>query len=270
MATLWSLSTMLFIRNSEMSIFLDKLLALAIFPLSLGILLLGMGIILNLVGRRRASMVLLTCAILELWAFSTPLASRLLLATLEQKNSQTVASSADVAILLGGMLRAQPGKLPDLTDAVDRAVTAFRLFRAGQVKKILVTGGNLPWSSDPVPEAQYIADLLQEWGTPSEAILIEDQSRNTWENAVNSKVLWVRNGFTSGFLVTSAYHMPRALAVFRRAGLSVLPAATDFRAQPYWEGGVLALMPDAAALEDSTTAIKEWVGLVVYKMRGWS
>jgi uncharacterized SAM-binding protein YcdF (DUF218 family) len=219
---------------------------------------------------KNASTVLLVCAGLELWVFSTPLASRLLLSTLENTNSKNDSSSADVAILHGGIMRGRTGGSPDLTDAADRAVTAFRLFRAGQVKKILVTGGNLPWSSDSIPEAKHIANLLQEWGIPENAILIEDQSTNTWENAVNSKVLWTSNGFTSGFLVTSASHMPRALAVFRRAGFSVIPAATDYQAQPCLEGGILAVLPDAGALEDSTTAIKEWLGRVVYQMRGWS
>ena len=252
-----------------MSILLEKALPLAIYPLGLGILVVGIGIVLISIGRRQGSISLLVLALAELWSFSTPLVSRLLLTTLEKGTSSHVMSSADVAILLGGMVRGHDGQL-DLTDAVDRAVTAFRLLKSGQVKKILVTGGNLPWSSDQIPEAQHIASLLREWGTPASAILIEDQSRNTWENAVNTKRLWQDQGFMSGFLVTSASHMPRALAVFHRAGLSVMPAATDFRAKPYFEGGILAVLPDAEALEDSTTALKEWIGRFVYQVRDWS
>jgi uncharacterized SAM-binding protein YcdF (DUF218 family) len=246
-----------------MSFLLDKMLPLGVYPLGLALVFIGIGIALNFLGRRRASILLLAFATLELWVFSTPLVSRLLLSTLENTSSRSVTGSADVAVLLGGMIRSgQNG--PDLTDAADRAVAAFRLFRNRQVKKILVSGGNLPWSTDPVPEAQHIAALLREWGTPNSTIIIEDQSRNTWENAVNSKELWDRHEFTSGFLVTSASHMPRAMATFRRAGLSLTPAATDFRNQPYFEGGLLAVLPSAEALQDSTTAIKEWLGRLVY------
>lgn len=255
-----------------MNILIDKIFALIIYPLGLGILLVLVGIALDLAGRRFASTLVLICAVTGLWGFSTPLASRFLLSTVETTNSSPGVFSADVAILLGGIMRGQNerGDHPDLTDAADRAVEAFRLFRTGRVKHILVTGGNLPWSTDPVPEAQHISNLLREWGIPDRAILIEDKSRNSWENAVNSKKLWDRYRFTSGFLVTSAAHMPRALAVFRRAGFHVFPAATDFRAQPYFEGGILALLPDVQALENSTVAIKEWIGRVVYHVRGWT
>jgi uncharacterized SAM-binding protein YcdF (DUF218 family) len=254
-----------------MGIFLDKLLALAAYPLGLSILLLLLALALSLVGRRFASIFFVAGALLILWISSTPLASRLLLSSLEEMNSPKNVSSADVAILLGGMMRGQNQQNnPDLTDAADRAVEAFRLYRNGRVKHILITGGNLPWSQDSVPEAQRIAALLREWGIPDQAIITENKSRNTWENAANSKLIWNKHGFKSGLLVTSATHMPRALAVFRRAGINVAPAATDFRAQPYLEGGILALLPDAQALDNSTVAIKEWIGLLVYRMRGWS
>src|SRR5687768_12661914 len=128
-----------------MSFLFDKILPLSVYPLGLALILIASGIALNFVGRRRASILLLSFAVVELWAFSTPLVSRLLLTTLENTNSPILTKSADVAILLGGMIRGGHDA-PDLTDAADRAVTAFRLFRKGQVKSILVSGGNLPWS----------------------------------------------------------------------------------------------------------------------------
>lgn len=254
-----------------MNILLDKVFALVAYPLGLSILLLLFGIVLSLAARRVASTLLVVCAVFALWGFSTPLVSKMMLYSLEGTNSPENVSSADVAILLGGIIRGQnQQKDPDLTDAADRVVKAFRLYRSGRVRHILITGGNLPWSLDAVPEAQHIARLLREWGIPDQAIITESNSRNTWENAANSKPIWDDHGFETGLLVTSATHMPRALAVFRKAGFHVAPAATDFRARPYLEGGVLALLPDAQALADSTVAIKEWVGLLVYRMRGWS
>jgi uncharacterized SAM-binding protein YcdF (DUF218 family) len=258
-------------RVRLMSILFDKVFALVVYPLGLSILLLLIGIALGLAARRIASTLLILCAVVVLWVFSTPLVSRMMLSSLEKTNSLETISSADVAILLGGLMRGQnQQKDPDLTDAADRAVQAFRLYRSGRVRHILITGGNLPWSLDSVPEAQHIAGLLREWGIPDQAIITESKSRNTWENATNSRPIWEDHGFKTGLLVTSATHMPRALAVFRRAGFRVAPAATDFRAQPLLEGGILALLPDAQALADSTVAFKEWIGLLVYRIRGWS
>jgi uncharacterized SAM-binding protein YcdF (DUF218 family) len=249
-----------------MNILLDKLLPLAFYPLGMSILLVLGGIALNLMGRRYASAIVLACALAILWLFSTPLVSGALLSTLEKTNSQQGMSSADVAILLGGIVRGQSDAgEPNLNDSVDRAIKALRLYRDGSVKLILITSG----TGSP-PEAQLLAGLLVEWGVPKDAILVENRSRNTYENAANSKALWDAHRFRSGLLVTSASHMPRAIAVFRRAGFAVEPAATDFRAKPFSIDGILDLLPDARALEDSTAAIKEWIGLGVYRLRGWA
>ena len=70
--------------------------------------------------------------------------------------------------------------------------------------------------------------------------------------------------------MTSAFHMPRALAVFRRAGFNVEPSPADFGGRPLLEGGVLAFMPDAAALKTSSLVVKEWIGMLVYRFRGWA
>ena len=77
-----------------------------------------------------------------------------------------------------------------------------------------------------------------------------------------------RNGFQSALLVTSAAHMPRAMAIFRRAGIPVIASTADVQiidiAYPF------AVLPDAYALLATTNAIKEWIGLLVYRMRGWA
>src|SRR5262249_33550853 len=118
------------------------------------------------------------------------------------------------------------------------------------------------------PEAELIKDLLTEWGVPSEAIELASQSRNTYENALEIKDMWKREGFQSALLVTSAAHMPRAMATFLRAGLPVAASTADVRiveaANPF------ALLPDAGALGTATNAMKEWLGLLAYRLRGWA
>jgi len=70
--------------------------------------------------------------------------------------------------------------------------------------------------------------------------------------------------------VTSASHMPRALAVFRLAGLPVEPSPTDFRVRHPLFDGIFDFLPDPAALGRTTAAIREMIGLAVYRMRGWA
>jgi uncharacterized SAM-binding protein YcdF (DUF218 family) len=180
------------------------------------------------------------------------------------------SAKADVAILLGGMINGTTvdGE-PSLGAGADRALHAARLYRAGQVRYILISAGNLPWQMR-VPEAEQAAYLLKEWGVPSEALIIERQSRNTYENAARSKPIWNAYGFHSGLLVTSASHMPRALAVFRHAGFNVEPAPADFHTEPILEGGPLVFLPAAGALAASSLALTEWLGLLVYRLRGWA
>jgi uncharacterized SAM-binding protein YcdF (DUF218 family) len=112
--------------------------------------------------------------------------------------------------------------------------------------------------------------LMQEWGVPAEAILVEDRSLNTRENALFSFELLRARQIRRILLVTSATHMPRAAAVFRKAGFEVIPAPADFVTG--WTSLDLPLdwWPGADALEKSDQAIKEWLGLWIYRLRGWA
>ena len=107
------------------------------------------------------------------------------------------------------------GELPSIRSPIDRARLAMQLYREGRVKFILITGGKLPWQQSVEPEAKLVARVLQDWGVPKEALLVEDKSRNTYENATLTKSIFDAHGFKTGVLVTSAFHIPRALAVFR-------------------------------------------------------
>jgi uncharacterized SAM-binding protein YcdF (DUF218 family) len=257
----------------NMPILIDKILTVLVLPLGLTLTMLIAAAAFFSAGRRRLAGLIMVSSLVLLWVFSTPLMAQMLLLSLENQYPPSHNNAtADVAILLGGILEApeKPGGEPGVSGAADRALHAARLFRAGRVRYILISAGNLPWHQARVPEAEQIAFLLREWGVPSEALIIEGQSRNTYENAARSKPIWAAYGFHSGLLVTSAFHMPRAFAVFRRAGFNVEPEAADFHVGPRFEGGVFAVLPDAAALALSSTAIREWLGLLVYRVRGWA
>jgi len=255
-----------------MPILIDKLLTALVLPISVSLVLGLAGIAFLNLGRRRLAEIMIIISLAMLWAFSTPLTAQLLMRSLEERYKAVDRNStADVAILLGGMISgtSDDGE-PSLGNGADRALHAARLYRAGRVRYILIAAGNLPWQKIRDPEAQQVAYLLKEWGVPPGALLIEDQSRNTFENAARSKPIWDAYGLRSGLLVTSAFHMPRALAVFRRAGFNVEPAPADLHTGPLFEGGLLTLLPDAGALASSSAALKEWLGLLVYRWRGWA
>jgi len=123
-----------------------------------------------------------------------------------------------------------------------------------------------------------MADMLVFFGVPREAILLEDRSRNTYENAVESARILSDHGFERIVLVTSAMHMPRAYGVFRMTDLTVIPAPTDyllthsdwvFYRQPDLGLQLINLLPKAEYLEMTEKALKEIIGLAVYRLQGW-
>lgn len=106
-------------------------------------------------------------------------------------------------------------------------------------------------------------------GVGRDDIILESESRNTRENAVNSAAIWRSQGFDTGLLVTSAMHMPRALAAFRKVGMDLVPVPIDYLSAEDDDPFPLLFLPNAASLRVSSLAIKEWLGLLVYHWRGW-
>lgn len=257
-----------------MELFLSKLLPLTLFPLGAS-LVAGLGVLaLLLLGHRRSAATVLTIVLLGLWAASTPAFANWLLLSLERQylSDQAGASApADVAVVLGGVLSAPrpPGDMIDLGGAIDRVFEGARLYREGRVGNLLVSGGNLPWQDEGKSEAVLVADVLVDLGVPRDRIIIEPDSRNTRENALNSARIVLERGFRRVLLVTSAAHMPRALAAFRAAGVDAIPVPVDFRSAAYVHPTVLDYLPDAGALATTTDAFKEYIGALVYGFRGW-
>lgn len=131
---------------------------------------------------------------------------------------------------------------------------------------VLVSGGHvLDREGDSL--ARVMADsLLQDFGIDIDAVWLEDQSRNTAENARFSRALLERRGIDNVFLVTHAVHMPRAVEAFGRTGLQVIPAPTRFHR--FREGdGVLLLLPSAGAVVGSYMALHEIGGRLWYALR---
>lgn len=245
---------------------LTKILSQMVYPLLASLLLAAGAGILLWRGRRRSGALLLAVALGWLWLWSTPVVGDWLRATLEQRYPPTPLEqvpTADAIVVLGGGVEAAapPGRLdPNLGAAADRIWHAARLYRAGKAPRVLASGGNLPWSGIERPEASVMAELLQELGVPAAAILREPNSRTTRENRDRSWPILRANGIHRILLVTSALHMPRALALFRATDLEVIPAPTDFEIHSPNNANPLRWLPDAQALADSSRAVKEYLG----------
>jgi uncharacterized SAM-binding protein YcdF (DUF218 family) len=146
--------------------------------------------------------------------------------------------------------------------AADRFIQAARLYHQGQIKRILVTGGNAIFVKEKgYNEADFIARNLEELNVPREHILVERKARNTVENAAFSKQLLESSGNDTALLITSAIHMPRAMKIFTRAGIPAQPFPCNYRVLQTdiaftWR----SLIPSQEAFNRWTLILKEWVG----------
>jgi uncharacterized SAM-binding protein YcdF (DUF218 family) len=132
---------------------------------------------------------------------------------------------------------------------------------------VLLAGGSGQLQGG-LPEAELLATQLEAWGIERSRILVDKESRNTHENALQAMRIVREHGLGSAVLVTSASHMKRALGCFAKAGLPVDTLPVDFRA--YAPGhGHGTWLPSSDALAMSTHAIHELVGGLVYRLVGY-
>jgi uncharacterized SAM-binding protein YcdF (DUF218 family) len=159
-----------------------------------------------------------------------------------------------------------------LIESSDRLLLAFRLYRAGKAPVIFCSGGNNPLGSPAAkaPESAGMTGLLAEWGVPPGAIKAEGGSINTRENALITFQSLAPRGVRRIILVTSAMHMPRAAGAFRKAGFEVIAAPADFRTGWGEPNAISRWLPSAHNLVESQAAMHEWLGVLVYRLRGWA
>lgn len=178
----------------------------------------------------------------------------------------------DVGIVLGGITSdKEPRDRVHTSGAADRVLHAVQLYRQGKIDKILVSGGTGKILEDEVKEAVLLKRLLLLSNVPEEDILVEDASRNTYENALNSRDLLQDYSFGQQryLLITSAFHMPRAKACFNKVGLEVDTFSADFRTDEHQFTPDVLFIPSSAAIGNWEIIIRELLGMVAYKVRGY-
>ncbi len=251
--------------------YLSKILDLFLTPIAWVVLLVVAGLIRPQASRVRRALAPLGLLVLVL--FSEESVSNALFRSLESPPIRTMRPDViyDVAILLGGVNDERVvGTWGEraFNDNNERLLATYDLLRTGRARTAIVSGGTAWAAPQQYTEAQVLADQLVAWGIARDRVIVEDQARNTHENAVLSAAIVRGRGFQSVLVVTSAFHMPRAYGCFVAEGLPVDTLPVDFRS---FDGrfGVDSL-PRADHLAESTAAIREWSGRVIYKIRGYS
>ncbi len=180
----------------------------------------------------------------------------------------------DVAIVLTGGIVGEGSahrNHPSFGSSSDRLLQAFLLLKQGRVRQILISGGSGKlFGPDLYPdEGQVAARFLRACGVDSAQIRLETRSRNTHENARFTAEMLKNSGIKGRYLlVTTAFHMRRATACFRKAGLPVTPYPVDFRAGPAGWSAV-HFWPTTDALDRFDRLVREWVGYLTYRVMGY-
>jgi uncharacterized SAM-binding protein YcdF (DUF218 family) len=177
----------------------------------------------------------------------------------------------DGIIVLGGSidpeLSAATGRAV-LRHSADRLVAAAALARQYPNARIVFSGGNANLVlDDTAKEADYAISVFESLGIARERLTMERRSRNTGENAEFSKAIANPKGGERWLLVTSAFHMPRSVGLFRKAGFAVEPYPVDWRVGG--PAGLLRFSPILVeGLERTDLAVREWAGLIAYWATG--
>ncbi|SFD95755.1 Uncharacterized SAM-binding protein YcdF, DUF218 family [Marinobacter sp. DSM 26671] len=242
--------------------FISKVAAALIAPLGTALFFGGLALFLVAFRCRRLAVVSGGFAIVWLLVWALPAASLLLRNALESPYPSLVMAEvpqASAAVVLGGGIApaGHDDLYPDMGASADRVWHAARLYHAGKVPLLILAGGSDARFSR-MSEAEAMQRFLLDMGVPASAMLLEENSRTTRQNAQFASDLLGKRGIGEVILVTSALHMPRAVALFRARGLKVIPVAADHSVanRPVWR----LWLPSAAALDDSGQALKEFLG----------
>ncbi|MFT7232167.1 MAG: uncharacterized SAM-binding protein YcdF (DUF218 family) [Cyclobacteriaceae bacterium] len=179
----------------------------------------------------------------------------------------------DVGIVLTGMTHV--GRLPKdqihFAESVDRITEAIVLYKDGLIGQIIVSGGSATILNTDENESLQLRDFILGCKVKEKDLHLEQESRNTYENAFYSAHLLNKLNLQDRkiLLITSAFHMPRALRCFKKQGIEVIPYSVDYRAQRIkWDPSMI--IPSIESLQIWQTLLKEWMGLLIYRLVGYA
>lgn len=182
-----------------------------------------------------------------------------------------IQQTYDVAIVLGGFSSEDhEQEMVQFFSSTDRLMAGIKLYKTGKAKKIMISSGSGQIMKPDEREALFIKNYLLEIGIPEEDLIIESNSKNTYENAVfSSDILNKKYSNGNYLLITSAFHMPRAKRCFKKVGLNITPFSVDHQAGPRKLLVDHLFIPNAQNLSLWQMLIKEWIGFMAYYIMGY-
>jgi len=240
-----------------MLFFLRKFIEALSLPLGISVFLILAGVVFR---RRKVAI----AGVMVLLVFSLPDWGRLMLAPLERAYpAKTVgaAPQADaIVVLSGGIVRGRSAPGVQWGEAINRYYGGYDLASAGKAKLLVFSAGDV--DDDSISQGAVMRDTAIHNGIAPERIFVTKSVQTTEDEArAVSQIPDVH----SILLVTSAYHMPRAVLIFRAHGLNVSPFPTDQRVLRRKRVNPLEFVPDVKGLQTSETAMREYYGLAVYE-----
>lgn len=257
-----------------MFFYISKVLGFFVLPSNALLSFALIGLALTATRFRRAGLRLLAVSLIMLAIFGlSPLANVLIIQLEERFPRWDLTKPApDGIIVLGGAIgpeiSAARGE-PALNEAAERMTVMAEIARRYPATPIVFSGGTGLILRQGRSEAEFAATLLETFGIARSRVQLEDKSRTTAENAQLTAALVKPNSSQRWLLVTSAYHMPRAVGVFRGAGFVIDAYPTDFRTRGS-DDVTTPFISLASGLQRTDTVIREWFGLLAYRLTGQS
>ena len=249
---------------------LSKIVWALVSPLNFLLLLLAAGLLFFCIWRRAGVFLLCAGAALFVIAGFFPLGQNLLAGLENRYERPAMPPRVDGIVVLGGAfetaLSAARGE-PAVNDGAERIIEGLRLARLHPNALLVFSGGEGRLRPAGRSEAEDAKSFLRAAGFDPDNAVYEDESRNTWENAVFTKDMVMPLRGETWILVTSAYHMPRAMAVFASAGWTVVPWPVDYRTD-----GRKRFLPERLDADgnfyETDVALHEYAGLLAYRLTG--
>jgi len=250
--------------------YLTRIFWLLAQPLSVVVLLLLAGFALSFLKRRWPARVAVGVAFFILFACSFTTFGYVLITPLETRFVRPAEPARiDGIVVLGGGLDGEVNTVRggwELNRSGDRFVEALRLALKHPEAKVLISGGP-PALVQQEPEADAGRRMFEAFGVSADRIITDSKSRNTEENAQFAKELAGPIEGQTWLLVTSAFHMPRSVGLFRKAGFDVVPWPADYFASGA-EGWRIKPDQSTENLAVANMALREWIGLLGYHFTG--
>jgi len=213
-------------------------------------------------------------ALISLFVFSNDYLANEVMTAWELKPTPYASMQPhDIGIVLTGATIPfiEPNDRVYFARGADRVTHTVQLYKLGLIKKVLISGGSGRLMGEGEPEADKFKAAMTMMGIPQEAILLENETRNTAESAIEVKKLLDSLNIQAKncLLITSAFHMRRSLACYQHQGLALESFATDFYAHPRSFSLDVLIVPRLEAMNVWSKVFKEWAGFVAYKLVGY-